>query len=333
MNKSRATPLTRNNPTTTAFQLALNTLAVDAIQLGVGGRLPTIAHYQKKLDIGAGTMHKALDFFSASGTLITESHGHQGRQIARVNLGKLWRIANLGRIRIALPPPGPIEVWSASECLRQTFTNLDIPFDLIYQPGSKARTDLLSTSQVDAAFFSTEAGRQAQKELTSKYQAVPLGPNTYYANHSVGVLIRNELKGEIHARKDLRIGIDRGSSDNVRITQTEFPESEGYRHIQVDFLRFPLTVLLKEVDALVWHKMLLLIPLEKIGLTMEPLSRESSKREVEAIAEAVLLCGPHRPEVKALLKSIEPSSFLTYQEKVSTSEGIHAVYPSHVWIM
>jgi hypothetical protein len=309
-----------------ALQRVLKAIARDAIALGIGNRLPTTIQYQQSYDVGSGTVQKALDLLQNSEALQLASRGHQGRQIIDLNIGRLWSVGNLPRIRIALPPPGPAEVWGLIELFRDTLNTLEVPLSISHARGAKSRVDALLGGRADVALLSRVAAAALGVADDPRYAIMSLGEGSYYAEGSI-ILLRRV--GAANGNAPLRVGIDRTSDDHVRLTLSEFPEQQGCEYVDCQFPNMPTTVLEKLVDVGIWHRMLLMTPLHLIGLRADPLTRPAARSEQQRLSEAVLVFYADRAEIAAVLRTLDIASLPDRQRRL-LEVGVPA---GDVWLL
>ena len=61
----------------TSFQKALTAVCLDILQAGIGGRLTPSIQIQEKLEVGSGTVQKALQELIYNGGVVLRVKGHQ----------------------------------------------------------------------------------------------------------------------------------------------------------------------------------------------------------------------------------------------------------------
>ena len=105
----------------TSFQKALTAVSLDILQAGIGGRLTPSIQIQEKLEVGSGTVQKALQELSENGGVVLRVKGHQGTLVIDYNPAILWRSAQLAPLRISLTPPGAQELGALSMNIRNQF--------------------------------------------------------------------------------------------------------------------------------------------------------------------------------------------------------------------
>lgn len=282
------------------MQRVLRAMAVDAIGVEVGGRLRTGSQYQRELGVGAGTVQKALGVLVSSGALTVASRGHQGRQVVDRNVGKLWALSGARALRWLLPPLGPLEGYGLAEAIADEHRRLQVPMELWYRRGAARRAEAVTSGEADITVMSWGAARSLQEAgMADGLGITDLGPDTYYSAGSILVLHRaGEELSDSAART--RVGIDRSSYDHVTFTEAEFPPAHGYQYVECDFPHMPVAVAEGRVDVGIWHRMLLLIPLDLANVAQRPLQSPAARKAREELSRAVLVCEQARAEVSAV---------------------------------
>lgn len=300
MNLQPREPVTGRTRLERAVQRALRAVAIDALVAGEGGRLPTIAHYQGTLGLGAGTVQEALSILDAAGALTTVARGHLGRSIQSFDIGGLWRLAGLGALRCVLPPPGSLEQRGLVEALVSELDRVGIQQSIVHRRGARLRIECVRTDGSDVATASRGSlARLVDPAASADLVTIGLGKDTYYAPDRMRVISRDNWDSSTVPEKT-RVAIDRDSWDQVELTEAEFPPELGYQYVEWSFPRAPVAVARGIADVAVWHKMELLIPLELAGLTSRSLRRPEALAVRESLSEAILLMPSSRPELSAL---------------------------------
>jgi hypothetical protein len=302
-----------------AFQRAIKTVATDILRRGVGSRLLKTTEYQLILDVGAGTVQKAMVFLENSGAVSIESRGHQGRFVTWCNFRKLWSLSEFGRIRVRLPPPGPNEIWAITDTLRDCFYQLDIPIEFSFERGGLRRISSLLGDNCDITLVSQGSVQVHKDSGDDRLHLVPLGPGSFYAEGSIKVLTRNDenrlMEGGPH--DTVRVGIDEESNDHLALTLKEFPPEQGYRLIHCDFRSMPRLIIEHIVDVGIWHFMPFFVPAHLMGISLSPLRRPEAIQERHSRSEAFLVSSADRPEIAMLLQHIDVADIRNRLEKLT----------------
>lgn len=291
-----------------ALGAALHQLALDALARGVGQAMPTNAQYLSEHQLGAGTIQRALGFLAERGALGVTSHGHQGRRVQSMDVGRLWQVGGLAPVSVAMPPEGPEEIGRLQTALAQGLTDLGIPHMMHHLRGGVLRLAAVQAGEHDISVTSTRAAEEANARATA--QGLPatlvrkLGPGTFYGP---GSLVSVRRSGAVPARQ-ARVAIDPDSPDHVALTRAEFPLSGGATYVEIAFTSVPAAVLRNEVDVGIWHRQESIIPLELAGLSTSPLTRPEAIQTWESLSSAVLTGWTGRPELAAVLAALDLAS-------------------------
>jgi predicted solute-binding protein len=116
------------------------------------------------------------------------------------------------------------------------------------------------------------------------------------------------------------VGIDPDSYDHHQLTLAEFPEGTGLEYVHCAYPHIPAAVAKGEVDAAVWNRTMLSIPLELVGVAVRPLLREDAISLSRSLNHAVLLTRGTRPEIGTLLGRINRKSVTEIQSRVLSQE-------------
>lgn len=274
-------------------------MVVDALRLGVGGRLPTNAHYARTVGGTAGTIQRAMGTLADQGAVITSSHGTRGRAIESVDLGRAWTLAGLPPIRLLLPPGGPEEVDRLSEALTDDLTAAGVPHTVRHERGGTRRVESLAAGRTDVAVVSAGVFNAATERLGVDSPVRLLGPGSYYGAGRLVIVSRTADDG----RRRRRVAIDRDSPDHVALTEAAFGLEAGYDYVDHPFPDVPAAVLRGDVDAGIWHRSYSVIPLDLAGLTCAPLP-DGAETVWSGISAAALVGDQARQELGSVLQSI-----------------------------
>jgi hypothetical protein len=300
-------------------QRAVQMLARDILGRVVGDRLPTSLQWQEQLGVGSGTVQKALSVLESAGAVTFRARGHQGRFIIKRHVGRLWAIAGLGHVSGALPLPDSPEGSGLATGLREQFDQLGLPLQMLYMHGASNRVRVVEDGRADFAVLSMGAGEHARSASPHRrWTLLDLGPHTYYSDGSMVVLEHPGRAGS--AASGLRIGIDRDSHDHARLTLAEFPAANGHEYLSLDYPHLPAAVAMGTIDAAVWHRTSLPIPLELIGVTVRSLEQPEAIQAYETLSRAILLARRDRPEIETALRELDVEWIRDTQARVLRNE-------------
>jgi hypothetical protein len=306
--------------------LASQRIATDLLGRAPGERLPTALQYQEQLGVGSGTVQKALRELADLGAVRTQARGHQGTYVVELRVDRLWAIAGLGPMTGVMPLPNSAEWAGLATGLRSEFGRLGIPLQALYVHGSYRRAELVAHGGADFAVLSREAASYASAR-SRRWTTLDFGPRTYYSDGSLVVLLRPGIGGTNAGvprvggeRAIRRVGIDSGSYDHTELTKAEFPEEAGFEYAECAYPHIPAAVAEGRVDAAVWNRTMLAIPLELVGVTVGRLRRTESVALSRALGHAVLLNNGVRPEVASVLRRIDREALREVQGRVISQE-------------
>jgi hypothetical protein len=308
--------------------MASQRIASDLLGRSVGERLPTALRYQELLEVGSGTVQKALRDLENVGAVQTQARGHQGTYILELCMDKLWAIAGLEPVTGVMPLPNSAEWAGLATGLRSEFEKSGIPLQALYVHGSYNRAALVAEGKADFAVLSREAASHAAAQK-GEWSTLDFGPCTYYSDDSLVVLLRPgmmDMDGSARAdegqkAREIRVvGIDPDSYDHHQLTLAEFPEGTGLEYVHCAYPHIPAAVARSEIDAAVWNRTMLAIPLELTGVTVGHLRRAESVALSQALGHAVLLNNGARPEVASILRRIDREALREVQGRVISQE-------------
>lgn len=287
---------------------AVRELARQALATSVGEKLPTATDLQESANVGSGTVQKAFQILEDLGALRTRARGHMGRFLEEKDLAQLWGLSDFPEIRAILTPPGSPETYGLSEGLRLEFAKIGLPLDIEFVVGARERAEKAIKSPFSLAFVSKGAST-ALEALPQIWGRVMLGPGSYYSKDSIVVLSKPNV--DLNSKK-IKIGVDRRSHDHKLLTIHRFGELKGLNLVDVGFPDVPAALLRGDIDAGVWHRMLLIITPELAGLRVSPLAKDSAKLMSE-LGPAVALFDGASSVMKSVVEAISWDSVVKSQ--------------------
>lgn len=299
--------------------MTVQLVARDLLSRGPGNRIPTALQYQQLTGVGSGTVQKALRTLQSTGSVSLRSRGHAGTILVQMDLPKLWALAALGAPTAVLPVPTSPELMGLARALRLELRRLGIPFQALYTYGSARRLALLESGEADFTALSATAAEEAVAKSDGELFASALSPNSYYYPQSWVVIARPGI--DPRDRSAIRrVGVDRNSHDQTVLTEAEFPMADGYEYVDGNYTYMPAKIANGLLDAMVWHKSVLAIPLDAAGITSRPLREEQAVSLVEQMSTTVLVAKSTRPELSRLFGLLDWKSLETIQEELSAGE-------------
>ena len=285
----------------TSFQKALTAVCLDILQAGIGGRLTPSIQIQEKLEVGSGTVQKALQELSDNGGVVLRVKGHQGTLVLDYNPAILWKSAQLEPLRISLTTPGAQELGALSMSLRNQFRKFGLGMELDYIRGAQNRLATLSNDLHSAALISIGAAKSRNLLNNKNYSILDFGPESYYQRDSLVVLSSSKILNP----KKLRVALDKTSYDHENLTLNEFENKAGVEYVNCPFPEVPSAILEGRADTGIWHRVQAVISPELAGLKVSQLRSESLGNDKASISNAVLIWPSSLKEISALLGMIE----------------------------
>jgi hypothetical protein len=239
------------------------------LSLGAGQRLPSTLELQERLGVGSGTVQKAFHLLEETGVATTDSRGHLGRFVVSLDPGRIWSLAGLPAIHAVLTPPGAFEIYALVDGLLDEFARLGLSLQINYQRGNMKRLERVGSSETSFAVMSSGAAASLRRD---DLVIASLGKDTYYSPGSIVALSRIGGPAAAELGRPLRVGVDRESSDHLELSRAEYNETTEIEFVDCQFPKVPAEILAERIDVGIWHRMMLIVPLELMGLAAHPLS-------------------------------------------------------------
>jgi hypothetical protein len=298
-------------------------IARSIISLGLSGRLPTTSWYQDVLEIGSGTVQKALQELKKSGAVTLVSRGHQGTFVVSWDFTLLWNAARIPPVHMLLPPRGSREATQVASALVEQCSQWGVVTTVGYLRGAHSRLAAFNENTADIVLLSSGSAQMLMKDAAAEgYELFEVGNGSYYRPESLVVVEKTDTV----AATRLRVGIDFHSSDHQRLTRAQFPETQC-EYVEVDFTLLPRSVFLGEIDTGVWHQEPSLIPLDKIGLTIRALDNPQAMALADEISSAVLVVRSTSPVAQLLRQDDFDKLKRQAMQPVNTSDPYFASVP------
>lgn len=305
------------NPAYSLETLSLELIARDLLLRKPGERIPTIAEYQARFGVGSGTVQARLRTLQSIGAIRLRPRGHRGTILEQRLFSELWSLSRMGPARGILPLPEAFEPVALAAVLRREFQSLGVPLELLYLHGASKRIQLVRDGEADFAVASEPAAQVATALDSERWALHAFGPETYNTDGSMVVLVRPRLGADDRLA---RIGIDPDSHDHALLTRAEFPEVEGYSYAASPHARLPALVASGEVDAAVWHRTTLAIPLALVGVGVRPLHQPRAIELRKQLGHAVIVAQADRAEIGGLFTNVDLSRTRLVQDEIQRSE-------------
>ncbi|WP_159014772.1 YhfZ family protein [Acidisoma sp. S159] len=307
--------LTVSDDIDSAHAKTVRALANDLLGREAEERLPTLAQYSDKFRVGTGTVKKALLELERSHAVSCRPRGHMGTFITLLDIGRLWQFARRGAVSAAIGLAEAAEFRGLESGLSEAFADFGIGLSAVHVRGAKARVGLLEHGACDLALLSKAALGHYFPETEADLALLELGPNTYYARESVLVLVRSGYKSG-----PLRVGIDPQSFDQAELTRAEFDAyAGGVEYVEVPYSHVPAAILGGYIDAAVWHRVGIGIPLDALQVVVVPMTNKRSLAMLETLSFACLVSSGKDPAIRVLLKRLDITRIRATQAEVVQS--------------
>ena len=118
------------------------------------------------------------------------------------------------------------------------------------------------------------------------------------------------------------IGFDARSHDHTQLTLAEFPPHLGYRYVDHPHGRLPGLLAEGLLDAALWHRTTLAIPLSAVGINVRPLHRPEAIALARATGHAVLVARAAYREVMGVLTCVDLTGTRSLQRQIELDETL-----------
>ena len=263
------------SPKLTSFQKALTAVSLDILHAGIGGRLTPSIQLQEKLEVGSGTVQKALQEISESGGVVLRVKGHQGTLVVDFNPAILWKIAQLEPLRISLTPPGAKELGALSFGIKNQLRKEGIGIEFDFVLGAQKRLDTLSKTSYNSALISRGAAKSRNLLDNQNYSILDFGPQSYYQLGSLVMLTSPKIPNP----NQLRVALDKNSYDHETLTLNSFRNQKGVEYVDCPFTEVPSVILEGKADTGIWHRVESVISPEQAGLKVSQIDISSLEDE------------------------------------------------------
>jgi len=292
--------LTRNQKT-------IRSIAQLLLALKPGDRLPPIQAINRQVEVGVGTVQKALSVLTSSKAVAITARGHMGSFVESLDYALLWGFAGHGPIKLLLPYLDAVEFKGLSEGIDITFEQHGTRARIDHRQGATSRMSSVREGEHDACIVSSLAFQRGPD--SGELEAVALENVDYYQAGSVVVLTR-----EVALRAPLRIGYDPTSLDHYLLTRSEFPEGT------VDQIAVPcpyghlLSALLAgAIDCGIWHRVDIGISFDLLPIVARAPEREETLALLRECKIACLVFRKDRLDVGNLLGLIDAQTIQAAQ--------------------
>lgn len=227
--------------------LAAMQLARQILALPVGEQLPRARDIAVELGVGNGTVQAGLQLLEQAGAISTTSHGRLGTTLDAADRALLWELGAMQTLTMSMPLPYSRRYEGLASGFLAAFTRLGIPFDLLYQRGSKGRLNALMQGSIDIAVTSGLA-LDLQRDEMPVIELADLGPATYVGAHGIVLAHGKDLTSP-----ELRVAIDRSSVDQAYLVEKIFGELAGVSFVDTFYSQLDEQFASGRIDATVWN--------------------------------------------------------------------------------
>lgn len=284
--------LTRNQKT-------IRSIAQLLLTLKPGDRLPPIQTINRQIEVGVGTVQKALSVLTNAKAVGIIARGHMGSFVEQLDYALLWSLAGHGPVKLLLPHLDAVEFKGLSEGIDRIFEDHGIRAKIDHRQGATARMNSVLEGVHDACVVSNLAFKRGLG--SDELYAIPLENVDYYRTGSVMVLTR-----EGPLQSPIRIGCDRTSLDHYLLTQSEFPEG------MVDQIAVPcpyghlLSALLAgAIDCGIWHRVDIGLSFDLLPIVARAPEQEATLALLKECAIACLVFRKDRIDVRNLVGLVD----------------------------
>lgn len=275
--------------------VAIENIANELYQLQAGDRVPNISEFQERLSLSRGTVQNAFNFLKEEGAIETESKGHLGTYLKKIEYPVLQQYITSSQLSGTMPLPYSRLYEGFATGLYLSFREKEIKLNLAYVRGSEERIKAVEQGMFDFAVVSRFAAEHEIENERNIKIIMSFGEFSYLSKHIL--VFRPGIDTKM--KDGLRIGIDYDSLDHVLLTKEI---TEGYETKKVELPSNQLVYALREnqVDAGVWnYDEIIDKRYEDVTFMEIPL-----KNHHRAMSEAVVICQKENTLVPSTFKRI-----------------------------
>ncbi|MER2173145.1 MAG: GntR family transcriptional regulator YhfZ [Carnobacterium sp.] len=288
--------------------LAIEKVASELFLLSKDDRMPIISELQEKYELSRGTVQNALSFLKEIGAIETESKGHLGTYIKKIDYHILQSYVVKDQLTATMPLPYSKLYEGFATGLYLAFKESDIKLNMVYIRGSEDRIEAVKKGLYDMAVVSRFAAEHEIRANGTIDIALKFGPKSYLSEH-VLLLASKEQESIIDG---MRVGIDRDSLDHLMLTN-EHIEGENVELVEVPANQLIYALRENQIDAGIWnYDEIIDKNYEDLNVQFIPL-----KEQHKAMNEAVIICQKDNLVIESICrKNIEVEKMLETQDKI-----------------
>lgn len=207
-------------PTSNLYQknaIAAMHVAISFLGKQPGDKADTIAQLSERLEMGRGTIQKAIKMLEDADAIRLESRGHLGTYICAMDYAKLVRFTGIKSIVGTMPLPYSLRYEGLATGIYQALNQTDMNVTLAFMSGSNRRVAALLDGRYDFCILSLQSAQYYLQQHKSLELAFQLSPFSYVGEHRL--IVRKDFSGLFDG---MRIGVDRMSFDQMDMTGKYF---------------------------------------------------------------------------------------------------------------
>lgn len=213
----------------------------------VGDRLDKIVDISNAMNVGRGTVQKAIKYLEDINAIALDTRGHLGSFITDINYSTLFEISGISHIVGVMPLPYSKRYEGLATGIYQTLNNADcIPASLAFMPGSEQRINSLKEGRYNFAVVSRDTAEYYIHNDENIFAMYTLNEHTYVNNHAL--ICRADFNGEYNG---MRVGVDNFSFDQLSMT-TSFFENIAIELVQIKYSNIIENIKNNNIDAAIW---------------------------------------------------------------------------------
>ncbi|MFD1414509.1 GntR family transcriptional regulator YhfZ [Oceanobacillus jeddahense] len=228
--------------------LAAKKIAELLNKIEVGTKVPRVADYSERLNIGRGTVQQAIKLLEEMKAIQTEARGHLGTFLVWKDDDVLLEIAGIAPLIGSMPLPYSRKYEGLASGIVEAFESTGKRVNLIYMRGATNRIESLRKKRCDYAVVSKMTADITLSDYPNLKILRSFGENTYVSAHKVFLADEEEME----IRDGMKVGVDKESMDQTQLTQLEFMNN-NIEFVDVNYMQLFDKLSNKEIDATIWN--------------------------------------------------------------------------------
>lgn len=194
--------------------IVIMNIARDLFSMKVGVQIPTILSYTEKFQVSRGIVQNALSVLEEDGCIALEKRGVKGTFLVEADFARLYQYTNFGSITGTMPLPLNREFASLATALCEQMGEAPFPFSFAYMSGSEKRLEMMREQIYDFMLVSMSTAEEYLRCYDFLESCMILRNCIYSPPFAMYFFDKNKSSLE----DGMRVGIDRTSMDQIRIT-------------------------------------------------------------------------------------------------------------------